>query len=240
MVTPMMQQYETAKATCGDAILLFRMGDFYELFHEDARVAAAALGLTLTSRDKSENPVPMAGFPHHQLDSYLAKLIKAGFRVAVCEQVENPATAKGLVRREVTQIVSPGTVTDQSILDPTVSNYLCAVAYPRRASEKVYELGVAWVELSTGQFAATVVDEAWRLLRPGGHFVVVDFPHQPPDRQPTVLGYDRWCDAVYNGEPFAYDFVFGNFAAVLEHRFGRFDTTVVPPGLVAIRVCRKT
>ena len=156
----MMQQYETAKATCGDAILLFRMGDFYELFHEDARVAAAALGLTLTSRDKSENPVPMAGFPHHQLDSYLAKLIKAGFRVAVCEQVENPATAKGLVRREVTQIVSPGTVTDQSILDPTVSNYLCAVAYPRRASEKVYELGVAWVELSTGQFAATVVEAA--------------------------------------------------------------------------------
>ena len=88
--------------------------------------------------------------------------------------------------------------------------------------------------------AATVVDEAWRLLRPGGHFVVVDFPHQPPDRQATVLGYDRWCDAVYNGEPFAYDFVFGNFASVLEHRFGRFDTTVVPPGLVAIRVCRKT
>src|SRR5438067_13469701 len=83
--TPMMQQYLDAKAACGDALLLFRMGDFYELFHEDAKTVAHVLGLTLTSRDKGENPVPMAGFPHHQLESYLGKLIASGFRAAVCE-----------------------------------------------------------------------------------------------------------------------------------------------------------
>ncbi len=154
--TPMMQQYEQAKATAGEAILLFRMGDFYELFHDDAKVAAKVLGLTLTSRDKSENPVPMAGFPHHQLDSYLAKLIRAGYRVAVCDQVENPQQAKGLVRREVTRILSPGTITDNSILEPTQNNYLIAVA----PTNDLSSFGLAWVELSTGQFVAAQGDAA--------------------------------------------------------------------------------
>ena len=95
----MMQQYHQAKQACGDALLLFRMGDFYELFFDDAKTASAALGLTLTSRDKGENPIPMAGFPYHQLESYLAKLIAAGFRAAICEQVEDPKKAKGLVKR---------------------------------------------------------------------------------------------------------------------------------------------
>ncbi|MBL7650210.1 MAG: DNA mismatch repair protein MutS, partial [Candidatus Hydrogenedentes bacterium] len=85
-LSPMMQQYHDAKQAAGDALLLFRMGDFYELFHEDAKTAARELGLSLTSRDKGENPIPMAGFPHHQLDQYLAKLIARGFRAAVCEQ----------------------------------------------------------------------------------------------------------------------------------------------------------
>ena len=88
----MMQQYLDAKASCGDALLLFRMGDFYELFHEDAKTAARVLGLTLTSRDKGENPIPMAGFPHHQLDGYLGKLIRAGYRAAVCEQIDRKST----------------------------------------------------------------------------------------------------------------------------------------------------
>lgn len=145
--TPMMQQYLDAKAACPDALLLFRMGDFYELFHDDARTAARVLQLTLTSRDKGENPVPMAGFPHHQLESYLGKLIVAGFRVAICDQVEDPAQAKGLVRREVTRIVTPGTVTDDALLDPRQSNYLAAIA-PGEST------GVGWVELSTGRFFA--------------------------------------------------------------------------------------
>jgi DNA mismatch repair protein MutS len=102
----MMRQYEEAKAACGDCILLFRMGDFYELFYEDAKTAARVLGLTLTSRDKGENPIPMAGFPHHQLEGYLGKLIRQGYRAAVCEQVEDPREAKGIVKREVTRIVT--------------------------------------------------------------------------------------------------------------------------------------
>ena len=146
-VSPMMQQYQDAKRACPDALLLFRMGDFYELFHDDAKVAAKTLNLALTSRDKGENPIPMAGFPHHQLDSYLGKLISSGLRVAVCDQVEDPKKAKGLVRREVTRVVTPGTVTDEALLDPRQSNYLAAVS----PGDPV---GMAWVELSTGRFMA--------------------------------------------------------------------------------------
>ncbi len=153
----MMRQYHQAKSEVGDALLLFRMGDFYELFHSDAEQAAKHLGLTLTQRDK-KNAIPMAGFPYHQLDTYMGKLIKAGFRVAVCEQVEDPQTAKGLVKREVTQIVTPGTVTDQAILDPAESNYLAAI-FINAKSKTPQNTSVAWVELSTGQFAAAMMSE---------------------------------------------------------------------------------
>jgi DNA mismatch repair protein MutS len=146
-LTPMMRQYQEAKRACGDALLLFRMGDFYELFFEDAKLAARLLNLALTSRDKGENAVPMAGFPHHQLDHYLAKLIAAGMRVAVCEQVEDPKLAKGLVRREITRVVTAGTVTEETLLDPRSSNYLAAVC----PGDPV---GLAWVDLSTGRFQA--------------------------------------------------------------------------------------
>src|SRR6056297_2836317 len=130
-MTPMMKQYHEAKAACGDAMLMFRMGDFYELFLDDAVTAARVLGLTLTSRDKdSDNPTQMAGFPHHQLDQYLHKLIRAGYRAAVCEQVEDPKQAKGLVRREITRIVSAGTLTDDGLLDPREANYLACVVLP--------------------------------------------------------------------------------------------------------------
>ena len=149
----MMRQYEEAKAASGDAILLFRMGDFYEMFHEDAKTAARVLNLALTSREKGENAVPMAGFPHHQLESYLGKLIAAGFRAAVCEQVEDPKLAKGLVRREVTRIVTPGTVTDDGLLDPRESNFLAAVVSGTGPASGE-PAGLAWVELSTGQFVA--------------------------------------------------------------------------------------
>src|SRR4029078_8721232 len=152
--TPMMQQYHDAKQACGDALLLFRMGDFYELFFEDAKTASRILGLTLTSRDKGENPIPMAGFPYHQLESYLAKLIGAGWRAAVCEQVEDPKLAKGLVKREVTRVVSPGTLTDDALLDPRESNYLAAIALPAHTKNDDDRAGIAWAELSTGRFLA--------------------------------------------------------------------------------------
>lgn len=149
-LTPMMRQYMEAKRLCPDALLLFRMGDFYELFFEDARIAARTLGLALTSREKGPDAPPMAGFPYHQLDTYLARLIAAGFRVAICEQVEDPREAKGLVRREITRIVSPGTVTEELLLEPRQSNYLAAV-WPEDPA------GLAWVELTTGAFYAGVV-----------------------------------------------------------------------------------
>ena len=161
MTTPMMKQYQQAKSACGDALLFFRMGDFYELFQDDARIAAKVLGLTLTSRDKSANAVPMAGFPHHQLDSYLAKLIGHGHRVAVCEQVEDPKIAKGLVKREITQVVTPGTIVDPGLLDPAQSNFLaaaCPATMLNKSSDD--EIGVAWAESSTGQFCMTRVPRA--------------------------------------------------------------------------------
>jgi DNA mismatch repair protein MutS len=151
----MMQQYHDAKAAAGDALLLFRMGDFYELFFDDAKTAARVLGLSLTSRDKGENPVPMAGFPYHQLDPYLAKIIAAGHRAAICEQIEDPKKAKGLVKREVTRIVTPGTLTDDSLLDPSTSNFLAAIAHPTTNSRSTPPLaGLAWIDLSTGRFCA--------------------------------------------------------------------------------------
>ena len=149
--TPMMKQYQDAKAACPDALLLFRMGDFYEMFFDDAKTAARVLNLALTSRDKGANGVPMAGFPYHQLESYLGKLIAAGMRVAVCDQVEDASQAKGLVRREVTRVVSAGTVTDDALLDPRASNFLAALL---PAGELT---GLAWVELSTGRFQAACV-----------------------------------------------------------------------------------
>ena len=114
----MMQQYQDAKAACEGAILLFRMGDFYEMFFDDAKTAARVLNLALTSREKGENAIPMAGFPYHQLESYLGRLIAAGLRVAVCDQVEDARQAKGLVRRDVTRIVSAGTLTDECAARP--------------------------------------------------------------------------------------------------------------------------
>jgi DNA mismatch repair protein MutS len=156
----MMQQYREAKERHPGMLLLFRMGDFYELFDLDAETAARLLGLTLTSRDKT---VSMAGFPHHSLEGYLRKLLQAGHRVAICDQVEDPALAKGLVRREVTRVVTPGTLTEDELLDPRLPNYLTAVHLPSpraaaRGNESV--IGLAWVDLSTGAFQAADVPHA--------------------------------------------------------------------------------
>ena len=117
--TPAMRQYLDAKQQHRDAIMLFRMGDFYEMFYEDALVAARALELTLTSRSKDANggAVPMCGVPFHAVDGYIARLVKKGFRVAICDQVEDPRKAKGIVKREVVRVVSPGTLTDSNYLD---------------------------------------------------------------------------------------------------------------------------
>jgi DNA mismatch repair protein MutS len=149
-----MRQYLDAKRQHRDAIVFFRMGDFYEMFYEDALVAARALDLTLTSRSKDAggNGIPMCGVPFHAVDGYLAKLVKKGFRVAICEQVEDPKKAKGLVRREVIRVVSPGTLTDATYLDARQPAYLLSIV---AADLKVRLYGVALLDLSTGEFTAT-------------------------------------------------------------------------------------
>jgi DNA mismatch repair protein MutS len=144
-----MQQYREVKLQHPGALVLFRIGDFFELFEQDAETAARDLGLALTSRDKG---VPMAGFPHHALDAHVLKLVRAGHCVAVCDQVEDPSAAQGLVRREVVRVVTPGTVTDEDLLDPRQANHLLAVSLH---GERV---GLAWADLSTGTFHAADVD----------------------------------------------------------------------------------
>jgi DNA mismatch repair protein MutS len=165
-----MRQYHALKEQVGDCLLLFRMGDFYEMFYEDAKTASRVLGLALTSRSKGPSAVPLAGIPYHALDGYLARLVKAGFRVAICDQVEDPKQAKGLVRREITRLVTPGTLSDQALLDQREGNYLAAVfggvaeqpvapleknsaTPPAKAAAAAEEtVGLAWVELSSGAF----------------------------------------------------------------------------------------
>ena len=161
--TPMMEQYGQAKREAGDALLFFRMGDFYELFGEDAKVASRALGITLTSRSQGEGAMPMAGVPVKAHQGYLQQLIRAGFRVAICDQMQDPALAKGLVDRQVTRIVTAGTVLEDDLLERGASNYLLGLA------PEGERCGLAWLDVSTGAFTvsevpvARVADELARL-----------------------------------------------------------------------------
>jgi DNA mismatch repair protein MutS len=155
MSTPAMRQYLDAKQQHRDAIVFFRMGDFYEMFYEDALVAARALELTLTSRSKDANGggIPMCGVPFHAAETYIGRLVKKGFRVAVCEQVEDPRKAKGIVKREVVRVVSPGTLTDATYLDAREPAFLMALASPSDGGGHRV-VGAALLDLSTGEFSA--------------------------------------------------------------------------------------
>ena len=151
--TPMMVQYFQHKDAYPDALLFFRMGDFYEMFFDDAVAAAAALDIALTKRGSHKgDDIPMCGVPVHALDGYLERLIRKGFRVAICEQMEDPAEAKrrggskAVVRRDVIRLVTPGTLTEESLLDARTHNYLAA------ATEVSGQCGLAWLDMSTGDF----------------------------------------------------------------------------------------
>src|SRR6185436_18334888 len=146
--TPAMQQYHRMKAQHPDALLFFRMGDFYELFFDDAVVAARALDIALTSRSKDRDgaPIPMCGVPHHAVNLYLGRLVKQGFRVALCEQMEDPRAAKGVVKREVVRVVTPGTTLDVAALEAGENAFVLAVAPAESA------LGAAWLDATTGEF----------------------------------------------------------------------------------------
>ena len=151
-ITPMMKQYLEIKEQNRDCILFFRLGDFYEMFLEDAKLASRELDLTLTTRDRNksaEDQIPMCGVPYHSCESYIARLVSKGYNVAICEQVEDPALAKGLVRREITRIITPGTVTESSMLEEGRNNYIACVACAEGG------WAVAFCDISTGAFYAT-------------------------------------------------------------------------------------
>ena len=146
----MMRQYHELKARYAGALLMFRLGDFYELFYEDAQVASRELDIVLTSREVGKGRrVPMCGVPHHALDTYLARLVERGHRIAICDQLEDPRTAKGLVKRDVVRVVTPGTVIEEPLLPQHTNNFLIAVA----AGEGRW--GLAAADLSTGEFQVT-------------------------------------------------------------------------------------
>src|SRR5437764_7696250 len=152
-----MRQYNSIKQQVPNTLLMFRLGDFYELFYEDAVTAAKELEITLTARNKEKGAaIPMCGVPYHAAEGYIARLIHKGYRVVICDQVEDPALAKKLVKREVTRIVTPGTATDAHLLRSHENNYLAAVA---RAGQRA---GVAHVDISTGEFRVTAVERAER------------------------------------------------------------------------------
>ncbi|MGB8225492.1 MAG: DNA mismatch repair protein MutS [Sedimentisphaerales bacterium] len=152
-LTPAMKQYDSFKKKYPECILFFRMGDFYETFYKDAQICSQVCGLTLTSRNKGDNPVPLAGVPFHAVDGYLKKMIKAGYKVAVCEQIENPKLAQGVVKRDVIRIITPGTLTDDMLLEEKQDNFLCAVSFNAKNA------AISWVDVSTGHFFARVVGE---------------------------------------------------------------------------------
>ena len=154
-MTPAMKQFATFKDKYPDCVLFFRMGDFYETFYEDARICSKVLGITLTSRSKGDNAIPLAGVPYHAVDGYLKKMLQAGYRVAVCEQVEDPKTAKGVVKRDITRIVTPGTVTDDTLLSAKEDNFLCAVSLGAKK-----DAAISWVDISTGRFFAQRISES--------------------------------------------------------------------------------
>src|SRR6187399_2420404 len=164
--TPLMQQHNAIKAKYPDAILLFRVGDFYETFGQDAITTSAVLGITLTKRNNG-NPAAseLAGFPHHALDTYLHKLVKAGYRVAICDQLEDPKTAKGIVKRGVTELVTPGVATNDKLLEHNSNNFLAGVYF----GEDI--VGTAFLDISTGEFFvaegnAEYADKLLQSLRP--------------------------------------------------------------------------
>ena len=150
-LTPMMEQFWTAKKEQPDALLFFRMGDFYELFHEDAKVASRELGITLTSRSKGEDAIPMAGVPVRTMETYLMRLVRKGFKVAICEQLQDPRHTKGMVERGIVRVVTAGTITEEEALDARENNYLLALHVCGT------QAGLAWVDLSTGRMRTSEV-----------------------------------------------------------------------------------
>ncbi len=228
-LTPMKRQYNEIKERNQDCILFFRLGDFYEMFDEDARVAAKELDLTLTTRDRNkpkEEQTPMCGVPYHSVDSYIARLVQKGSKVAICEQMQDPATTKGLVERDITRIVTPGTVTESCMLDESRNNYI-ACLYGEGG-----KFGLAFCDVSTGAFFATVCADAQSAASELGRFSPAEVIRGGRDVTDTVLNdalFHRLSCCVDEGKPEQFDLA--RAEALLENHF---HTTLSQLGLTGL------
>ncbi len=204
--TPMMQQYDQIKSEYPDMLLFFRVGDFYETFYEDAKTAAAELNIVLTARGREENdPVPLAGVPYHSIENYISRLVKRGYKIAICDQIEDPKEAKGIVRRDVTRVITPGTLIESNYLDETSNNYLAAVHYEKGI------FGFSYADISTTDFYAAefgtdtalrqLLDELGRVAPPE-ILVSPELLHDPG----FELDLRRACPGRLTITPFACDY----------------------------------
>ena len=216
-MTPMRRQYHEIKERNQDCILFFRLGDFYEMFDEDARVAAKELDLTLTTRDRGkpkEEQTPMCGVPYHSVDSYIARLVQRGYKVAICEQMTDPATTKGLVERDITRIVTPGTVTESCMLEDSKHNYFGCLF------EDNGQFGLSFCDISTGDFFVTVCADASAAASELGRFAPTEVIRYgsgvcTPTFDDALLRRLSCC--VNEGK--AEQFTFDGAAEVLENHF---------------------
>jgi DNA mismatch repair protein MutS len=217
-LTPMMKQYHEVKRRFPGKLVFFRLGDFYEMFYEDAILASRELEITLTSRnkDKSGSPIPMCGVPYHSVDGYIARLMKKGHKIAICEQIEDPRTAKKLVQREVTRVLTPGTVVEEMLLEPKDHNYLGSLCITEQGT------GLAFMDLSTADFLATELlgDEAWQkaideLTRFSPKELIL--PEHSSNELRQKLNRE-WCDAWVSSplDDWAFNFDFAQ-RVLLEH-----------------------
>ncbi len=209
-LTPMMRQYHEVKRRFPGKLVFFRLGDFYEMFYEDAVLASRELEITLTSRnkDKSGAPIPMCGVPYHSVDGYIARLMKKGYKIAICEQVEDPRSAKKLVHREVTRVLTPGTVVEEMLLEPKDHNYLGSLCIHEEG------VGLAFMDLSTADFLATEFssDESWHkaideLTRFSPREIVLSEGSSEEVRQRLVRDWsDSWVSSPIDDWTFNYDY----------------------------------
>jgi DNA mismatch repair protein MutS len=227
-LTPMLKQFLEIKEKHPDKLLLFRMGDFYETFFDDARQASKLLGITLTARNKNnDNPVPLAGFPYHALDNYLDKLIKQGVKVVICEQTEDPKKAKGLVKREIIDIITPGTVIDSKLIEKSDNNFLAAI-YPGKEGRS----GISFLDISTAEFIFSEIDDIEitneiQRLNPAEIIVVEEeyknkLENEYKDSGITLTLFENW----YFDEQEAEKILNDHFGTTTLEGFGAHDRTL--------------
>jgi DNA mismatch repair protein MutS len=227
MSTPLMKQYQQVKAKYPDTILLFRMGDFFETFDEDAKITSKVLGIVLTKRGNgASGETPLAGFPHHALDAYLPKLLRAGYRVAICEQLEDPKYAKGIVKRDVVEVMSPGVAFSDKVLEQKQNNYLAAVALPSALATSEDRIGFAFIDVSTGEFGLSEFPLK-QLFEQTSNLQPQELLVQKRDLETikTLLGerfrvlYTKVDDWVFNAD-YAYELLINHFKTQSLKGFG--------------------